>query len=70
MSKCTHNCCKSKIRSHKAALTRFARVAVATLISVVFVYVTSRPEWLALVPALNGLGKYVRDEFNIPYMPI
>lgn len=60
---------KPKFRNCKAALKRALRVAVATAISCAFVYVTARPEWLALTPALNGLGKYLRDEFEIPYIP-
>lgn len=56
--------------SIQSALLRGLRVSVAVLFSCAVVYYTARPEYMTLVPVLNMAGKYLREEFNIPYMPV
>jgi len=45
----------------KAALWRFARVAVAVIIAGVAVKYGNSPYYLAIAPLLAGLDKYLRD---------
>lgn len=60
----------TKRNNVRAALVRALRVAISCGIAGVTIYLTGREEYAALVPLLNGLGKLLRDEFNIPYMPV
>lgn len=52
----------------KAALIRAFRCFIAICIAGAVVQLTNDPEWAALAPILMGLGKWLRDEYQIPYL--
>lgn len=59
-----------KYSALKGALRRLLRVSVSVVLSGLVVYLTGQEEWLVLVPVLNAVGKYLRAQYDVPYMPI
>jgi hypothetical protein len=53
-------------------LKRMFRAAVSVGVPVAIQYVTasSNPVILALAPILMGFGKWLRDNYKVPYVPI
>lgn len=56
--------------SLQRAAIRGLRVFVAMFIMGAIAYFSSREELLMLAPALNALGKYLRERFDVPFMPV
>ena len=48
---------------------RGGRITTATIIAGVIVQLTGDPKWLALVPVIAALGKFIRCFFNLPKLP-
>jgi hypothetical protein len=53
-------------------LKRAFRAAVAAGVPALIQYVTNstNPWIMAATPALMAIGKYLRDKFNLPYIPV
>lgn len=49
----------------KAGLNRFVRVAVAMVVSGCIAVITKEQKFILLVPFLNAIAKYIRDEYKI-----
>ena len=56
-------------KTETKALWRLGRCGISLLISAAVSYFADQPAFLALAPVLNGLSKWVRGKFNLPFMP-
>lgn len=55
--------------AEKAALKRLGRCGVSLLISAAVSYFTGQPGFILLAPVINGLAKWIRSRFVLPFMP-
>ncbi len=53
----------------KRALKRLGRGIVALVISAIISFFTEDPKYIALIPVINGVGKYLRDKVGIVKVP-
>ena len=54
-----------KQESIKRACMRCIRVAVAIFLTGILIYASEDPRYIALVPFINGIAKYVREQYGI-----
>lgn len=52
------------------ALKRFARGALALLISAGVAAAMKDPKWIALAPIINAVAKWLRDNLNLTKIPL
>ena len=48
---------------------RAARVSLATIIAGLVMHFTGDDKWLLLAPVISAVGKFLRECFNLPYLP-
>jgi uncharacterized membrane protein YccC len=55
-----------------AALLRVVRVAVAILLPQLIAWLAGHPDakWSLLAPIISGVAKYLRDQFNLNWLPV
>ena len=52
------------------SVVRGLRVSVAMFLMGAVAYFTASPEWVLLAPAVSMVGKFLREQYGIPYMPV
>lgn len=52
------------------AIKRFSRIGLALLITGILANVKQDPKWLIFAPVINAVAKYLRDRFNLKYLPL
>jgi len=55
--------------AEKSALKRLGRCSMSLLLSAAVSYFSGQPGFLLLAPVINGLAKWVRGKFVLPFMP-
>lgn len=53
----------------KRAIKRLGRGIVALVISAVISFFTQDPKYIALIPLINAIGKYLREKIGIIAVP-
>jgi len=56
--------------AEKKAATRLGRGIFSLIIGVATAYLTEQPAMIAMAPALNSFGKWLRDKFGLQNIPI
>ena len=58
------------IASLGRAIKRFARTALALIITGAVAAATKEPKWIIFAPVINAVAKYLRDRFGLKYIPL
>lgn len=56
-------------KAEKAAIKRFGRNIFSLLISGATAYLSDIPQLIIIAPAINAVGKWLRDKFGLTYIP-
>ena len=52
-----------------STVKRAGRVSLATIIAGLVMHITGDQKWLLLAPVISAVGKFLRECFNLPYLP-
>lgn len=53
----------------KNALIRLGRVALAAAVAAVIADQSHQPYWFIVGPIINAIGKYLRDKYQLDWLP-
>lgn len=54
----------------QAAAKRASRVTIGIIIAQAIVHFTGNPLYLGLAPIINAVGKFVRNKWNLNFIPV